>query len=270
MQVRSSLTSVAIAIGDQQQHERKPVRRRDAQRIERRCGVENSDPDRRPRDAVAHPVQRRRKILAQPRHDLPAAPKHHEVIVGKHLEFGLRDDALVLAGRRRGDEWIGVSVEDQHRRFETLEDATEWALVGVVEVSRVGPSEERIVEQAEMRQALLGESDGSQLDAVNQVIDAVVPEELEFLDADRGQQRQRCDSLGSQAIKFETDAAAHAETDEMGAIDIQTVQQVEAVHGVGSDRVIRHRVRRRPETGQIRCDQAEAIAQPGCDVAKIV
>ncbi len=80
-----------------------------------------------------------------------------------------------------------------------------------------------------MRDAGLDETDRGELHAVDHVIHAVVAEQLELLDTDGRQERQRCHALGGCPVKLEPDAAAHGEADDVDAIHSEVLQQLDAI-----------------------------------------
>ena len=76
----------------------------------------------------------------------------------------------------------------KHRHLEPLQDAAQRPLVGVVEVARVGQVEGKSVEAAEVGRRLVQRPEGGQLDGVDRVVERIVAQQLQLLDADGRQQ----------------------------------------------------------------------------------
>ncbi len=109
----------------------------------------------------------------------------------EHHQLALRHQPVVLAGGDGRHQRVALAVDDEHRHLEPPEDAAQRPLVGVVEVARVGHVEGKPVEAAEVGRRLVQRPEAGQLDGVDAAVQQVVAQQLELLDADRGQQDQR-------------------------------------------------------------------------------
>ncbi len=180
-------------------------------------------------------------------HEFPDGTRHHlrlheghEVIAPDHGELGLRHDAMVFARRGRRYQHVFVAVNDQHRFLQLLEEPAQGTLVGVVEVARVRRVQPYPVEPPEVWSTLLHQADDAELQCVHGAVQGVVAQELEFLDTNRRQQRERANPAGREAAQLESNPASHAEPDDVDLAHAERVEELEHIAGVGKNRVVRN------------------------------
>ncbi len=157
---------------------------------------------------------------------------------------------------------IVVAVEDQDRGLDRGEDAAQWTLIGVVEVSRVGKVEREVRQRAEVRDRSMQEPERDELGPVHDVVERLVAEQLHLLHADRRQQHDRGDALGRLTVELERNATAHGEAEQLRALDSELVEPLLDIAGVRGDRVVGDPAARRAEAGQVgRVERPTALRQ---------
>ena len=78
--------------------------------------------------------------------------ENHEMVAGKDSEFALRDQPARFNCRFYRHERIMAAVQNQHRPVVGLQDSTQGALVGIVEVAGIRQAQVRTIEGPEAGQ----------------------------------------------------------------------------------------------------------------------
>ena len=108
---------------------------------------------------------------------------------------------------------------------------------------------------------------------MDRVVQVILAGQLVFLGTDRGKQSERADPVGRQLGDVERNATAQAESDDVGLLDVEAVEQLKHVMRVCDDRIVGNLPGRAAETGEVRGDDPEVIGQsrgggvsvnPGC------
>ena len=92
------------------------------------------------------------------------------------------------------------------------------------------------------------------------VVDPVVAEEFELLDADRRRQDEGGDPVGRLVCKMQRDRAPHTETEDVEPVDGQPIEQLERRVGVTAGAVVRDAMLGGAEAGQVGRDGSPAEA----------
>ncbi len=121
-----------------------------------------------------------------------------------------------------------------------------------------------------MGEQLVQRPEAGELQTVQGVIQLVVAEQLQLLDADRRQQRQRADALRRRARDLQGHAAAHAEADDVDRAEFEGVEQLQGVVGVGADRVVGNVAGRSAEAGEIGRDDETIFRDVRRQVGEVV
>jgi len=96
---------------------------------------------------------------------------------------------------------------------------------------------------------------------VDRVVQVILAGQLVFLGTDRGKQSERADPVGRQLGDVERNATAQAESDDVGLLDVEAVEQLKHVMRVCDDRIVGNLPGRAAETGEVRGDDPEVIGQ---------
>ena len=109
---------------------------------------------------------------------------------------------------------------------------------------------------------------------MQQVVERIAAEQLELLDADRGQHRDRRDALALGTDQAQRDPTTHAEAEQMRALDSEAIEPLADVGGVRLDGVVGSVERRGAEAGHVgseheavpgqeRSERPEVVGAPG-------
>ena len=189
--------------------------------------------------------------------------RERQEVVGVQLsQIAVRHDAAVLSRRLDRDEHVVAPVHDQGRPVPVRECAAHPAGIGIEEVAGVGHVEVRVVPCTEVRQPVLGDPQQGELRAVHEVIETVLPEQLQLLDAGGRQQRQRGDRRRLPLQQLDRHDPAHAESDHVGAFDPQLPEHVGDVVGSCCRGVVRQVAVAGPEPGQVGNEDPPPVRQP--------
>ena len=176
----------------------------------------------------------------------------------------------MLDGRLDRHEEVLAPVQHQRRRVKALQQIAQRALIGVVEVARVGDVEQRAAERPEVRHAFAQRDEPGKLRSVHRAIQPVIAEQFQLLHADRGEQGQRRDAPRLQSLDLEPHTSAHAETHDVDAVEPQPIEPLQHVAGVRANRIIRHAARRIAEAGQVRGQHAAPLGERRCHRLELV
>jgi hypothetical protein len=183
------------------------------------------------------------------------------MVAAVHHQLALRHQARVLArggGRHQG---ILYAVEDQHRPRIAGQDLPQRPLVGLVEIPGVLDTQHPVIPETEMGDQLAKSPKPGQLQAVDRVVQVILAGQLVFLGTDRGKQGERADPVGRQLGDVECNPAAEAESDDVGLLDVEAVEQLEDVVRVCDDRIVGNLPGGAAETRQVWRNDPEAIGQ---------
>ncbi len=158
--------------------------------------------------------------------------KGHEVIVVKNDKLTLRHDPVMLQRRGHRDIPVFRAVDDEHRATIALQHASQRALIGIVEVSRIRQCEGSVGKEAKMRESIPKHPQGSELGAVEKVVLAVASREFVFLDADGRKHHDGGYALRNPIGHAQNHASAHAESQELGLVYIQRVEQLDEINSM--------------------------------------
>jgi hypothetical protein len=109
------------------------------------------------------------------------------VLVQNH-QLTVRHETVVFSRSGDRDQHIVLTVKDECRGFQGLENGSKRPLVGIEEVPRVGHIEGEVVQKTEMGKTLVQSPERCQLQTVDRMVESIVTEELQLLDTNCGQQ----------------------------------------------------------------------------------
>jgi hypothetical protein len=166
-------------------------------------------------------------------------------------ELTLGNESMVLSGGRHRNEEIVSTVKDEDRHLQRLQNVSQWSLVGVVEITSIGHIEGEGIEKPEVGDRFVQDPQQRQLESVDGVVQTVAAEELQFLDADRGEQGEGTEALRRESRQLESHPASHAEAHGMDLLDSEMVEKCRDIESVGADRVVGDSSPRVAKAGEI-------------------
>jgi len=245
IQVRSSETNVAANSTPSWTHG--PISRRSSSP---RPDIEvHGSADRRHVGVIVS-AEKGQDLLGQPIR--AAVAEDHEMTALHHYQLAVLDEAMVLAGSKRGHQRIASPVQDQQRSLELFEKRPERALIRVPKIADERMTDPARPEEPEVRHDLGCHDEQRVARGILQVLQVIVPTALRLLHADPRVRHDRGHPLRFHTRHVVGHTAAHRVTDQMRPLDSETIHELEHVARMGLDPVIRNPVRRSSKAGQVR------------------